>query len=380
MKTKAAILWEPHTEWSVEDIELDPPKARRGPRQARRVGLCHSDEHMVTGDMVIDPEMRPTFGLQPVPGHRRPRGRRRGRRGRPRRHGPEPSATTSCFASSRRAGVPVVLDRPAEPVRPRRLPARRHADHRLHRPPPQQGRHGPRHMMVPRHVRAVHGRRTRPAHQDRDDIPLEQAALVGCGVTTGWGSATYAADVQSGETVAVIGVGGIGMSAVQGAAMAGAATWSPSTRVEWKREKAPTFGATHTAASMEEAHADASARSPGARWPTRRSSASGWPRATMLAPMMSLVKKAGRGVVTAVANMMADRRAAQPVRLRDAAQGARRHDLRQCQPALRHPAAARPLQGRASSSSTSWSPRPTPSTRSTRATRTCATARTSAAS
>ena len=39
-------------------------------------------------------------------------------------------------------------------------------------------------------------------------IPLEKAALVGCGVTTGWGSATYAADVQSGETVAGIGIGG----------------------------------------------------------------------------------------------------------------------------------------------------------------------------
>ena len=55
-----------------------------------------------------------------------------------------------------------------------------------------------------------------------DDIPLDKAALVGCGVTTGWGSAVYAADVQPGETVVVIGCGGVGMNAVQGAAMSGA--------------------------------------------------------------------------------------------------------------------------------------------------------------
>ena len=53
-------------------------------------------------------------------------------------------------------------------------------------------------------------------------IPLEKAALVGCGVTTGWGSAVNAADVRAGETVVVVGLGGIGMNAVQGARLAGA--------------------------------------------------------------------------------------------------------------------------------------------------------------
>ncbi len=56
------------------------------------------------------------------------------------------------------------------------------------------------------------------------DIPLDKAALVGCGVTTGWGSAVYAAGVQQGETVVVIGCGGVGMNAVQGAALSGART------------------------------------------------------------------------------------------------------------------------------------------------------------
>ena len=86
-----------------------------------------------------------------------------------------------------------------------------------------------------------------------DDIPLDKAALVGCGVTTGWGSATYAADVQPGETVVIVGFGGVGINAVQGAAMAGARHVIVVDPVAFKREQAELFGATHTAANLEEA-------------------------------------------------------------------------------------------------------------------------------
>ena len=51
MQTEAAILWEPKTEWSVESIELDPPKVGRGSGQAAASGMCHSDEHLLTGDL-----------------------------------------------------------------------------------------------------------------------------------------------------------------------------------------------------------------------------------------------------------------------------------------------------------------------------------------
>ena len=71
-----------------------------------------------------------------------------------------------------------------------------------------------------------------------DDIPLDKAALVGCGVTTGWGSAVYAADVQPGETVVVVGCGGVGMNAVQGASMAGARHVIAVDPLEFKREQA----------------------------------------------------------------------------------------------------------------------------------------------
>ena len=55
-----------------------------------------------------------------------------------------------------------------------------------------------------------------------DDIPLDRAALVGCGVITGAGAVINTAKVPAGSTVAVFGCGGIGLSAVNGAALAGA--------------------------------------------------------------------------------------------------------------------------------------------------------------
>jgi S-(hydroxymethyl)glutathione dehydrogenase/alcohol dehydrogenase len=80
-----------------------------------------------------------------------------------------------------------------------------------------------------------------------DWIPLEAASLVSCGVTTGFGSGSVAAGTEPGDTVVVIGVGGIGMNAVQGAKIAGAKHIVAVDPNEFKREIAPSFGATHTA-------------------------------------------------------------------------------------------------------------------------------------
>jgi len=85
------------------------------------------------------------------------------------------------------------------------------------------------------------------------DVPLDRACLLGCGVVTGWGSSVYAAEVKPGDTVAVVGVGGIGANAIQGAKLAGAKRIIAIDPVEFKREKAMEFGATHTFSSMEEA-------------------------------------------------------------------------------------------------------------------------------
>jgi S-(hydroxymethyl)glutathione dehydrogenase/alcohol dehydrogenase len=83
--------------------------------------------------------------------------------------------------------------------------------------------------------------------------PLDKACLLGCGVVTGWGSAVYAADVQPGEYVAVVGIGGIGANALQGARMAGARAIAAIDPVEFKRDMAKRFGATHTYSSIDEA-------------------------------------------------------------------------------------------------------------------------------
>jgi S-(hydroxymethyl)glutathione dehydrogenase/alcohol dehydrogenase len=85
------------------------------------------------------------------------------------------------------------------------------------------------------------------------DIPLEVACLVGCGVSTGWGSAVNSAQVQPGDTVIVMGIGGVGANALQGARHAGASAVIAVDPLPFKREQAAVFGATHTAACIEEA-------------------------------------------------------------------------------------------------------------------------------
>ncbi|WP_163509833.1 NDMA-dependent alcohol dehydrogenase [Fodinicola acaciae] len=85
-----------------------------------------------------------------------------------------------------------------------------------------------------------------------EDLDLSKAVLTGCGVGTGWGSAVNSAAVYPGDTVIVMGVGGIGINAVQGAAHAGAANVIAVDPVAFKREKAQELGATHAAETIEE--------------------------------------------------------------------------------------------------------------------------------
>jgi len=80
----------------------------------------------------------------------------------------------------------------------------------------------------------------------KPDIPLDVATLVGCGVMTGVGAVFHAAKVEPGSTVAVIGCGGIGLSAVNGAAIAGAERIIAIDTVASKLEKAREMGATDT--------------------------------------------------------------------------------------------------------------------------------------
>src|SRR4051812_14829726 len=75
------------------------------------------------------------------------------------------------------------------------------------------------------------------------EIPFDRACLIGCGVMTGVGAATRVAPVQPGATVAVIGCGAVGLSAVQGARLAGAGTIIAIDRATGRQDLARTFGA-----------------------------------------------------------------------------------------------------------------------------------------
>ena len=76
------------------------------------------------------------------------------------------------------------------------------------------------------------------------DMPLDRAALIGCGVTTGLGAVFNTAKVEPGSTVAVIGAGGIGLNCIQGAAIAGARRVIAVDMVREKLDLAKQFGAT----------------------------------------------------------------------------------------------------------------------------------------
>ncbi len=243
MKTKGALLWEPGTDsgWSVEEIELDEPKEREALIRLAASGLCHSDDHLDTGDIPL--EWAPVLGGHEGAGVVEAVG---------------PGVTDVAvgdhvvlsFLPSCGHCVPCVAGEQnlcdlGAGVLEGHAPD---GTHRIH-----AGGHGVGAMsylgtFCPYCVAPVDAViKIDPA------IPLDKAALVGCGVPTGWGSAVYAAETRIGDTVVVVGTGGVGINAVQGARHAGAAQIVAVDPVPFKREQALAFGATHTAGSLEEA-------------------------------------------------------------------------------------------------------------------------------
>ena len=135
------------------------------------------------------------------------------------------------------------------------------------------------------------------------DLPLETIVLISCGVPTGWGSAVRMADVRPGDTVVVIGTGGVGMNAVQGAAYAGASQIVVVEPHQWKRDLAiSTFGATHGVASLEEALPLVTELTEG-RMADEAIIHVGVVEGWMIQPAVSLIKKAGTLAISAVSRM-----------------------------------------------------------------------------
>ena len=241
MKTKAAVLWEVNAPWSVEEIDLDPPAAGEVLVKIAASGMCHSDEHLVTGDL--------PFALPIIGGHEGAGVVQEVGAGvswlQPGDHvvfGFIPSCGRCASCST---GHQNLCDLGALMGIGRQITdggARHHA------------RGEDLGLMCLLGTFAHHTVVNEASCIKIDnDVPLNRACLLGCGVVTGWGSSVYAAEVKPGDTVAVVGIGGIGANAIQGAKLAGAKRIVAIDPVEFKREKAMEFGATHTASSMTEA-------------------------------------------------------------------------------------------------------------------------------
>jgi NDMA-dependent alcohol dehydrogenase len=247
LSTRGALLREFGTPqspsaWTVEDIDYGPPGYGEALVEMVSAGLCHSDFHYQTGDSKVDHlpllgghegagvvvELGPgTQGLavgdhvvttfMPACGHCRwcSTGRQNlCDRGAGLQRGPQLDGTHRVHAD----GVPVAQMTYLGTFCPYLV--------------------SPADSLIP---------------VDRG-APLDKIAIVGCAVPTGWGSAVRVARTQIGDTVVVIGTGGVGMNAVQGASLAGARNIVAVDPVEWKRNAAvTTFGATACAATVDEA-------------------------------------------------------------------------------------------------------------------------------
>ena len=242
MKTKGALIWEFNQPWTIEEIEIGDPAKNEVKIQMEASGMCHSDHHLVTGGI-------PMMGFPVLGGHEGA--------GIVTEIGegvetvavgdhvvlsfiPSCGKCPSCQAGLRNlcdlgagllGGVAISdgthrITAKGQPVFPMTL----------------LGTFSP-YMVV--HESSV--------VKIDPSIPFEVACLVGCGVTTGYGSATHTAQIKPGEDVAVVGVGGVGMAALQGAVISGARNIFVIEPVEWKRDAALKFGATHAYPDIESA-------------------------------------------------------------------------------------------------------------------------------
>ena len=241
MKARAAVLWDRNKEWSVEEIELDPPKQGEVLVALSGSGLCHSDEHVVTGDL---PTAVPIIGGHEGAGIVEEVG--------PGVTGLAPgdrvifSFVPSCGqCRACAAGMGSICELGMYTREGRQISdhtARHHA----------RGQDlGLMCLLGTFAERTVVNQAS--CVKVEDALPLDIACLLGCGVITGWGSVAYAGEARVGDVVVVVGVGGIGINAVQAAVALGAEYVVAVDPVAFKRNKALEFGATHAVASSQEA-------------------------------------------------------------------------------------------------------------------------------
>jgi S-(hydroxymethyl)glutathione dehydrogenase/alcohol dehydrogenase len=241
METRAAILREQPGQWEVHTVELDPPRDREVLVRIVASGLCHSDDHFAKGDISV--------GHLPFCGGHEAAGvvEAVGPGVSTLREGDHvvtafiPSCGHCRWCAS---GMQALCDNGALMLEGTQLDG----TFRMHLGDEDVAQAGllsafSEYTVVPE-VSCI---------KIAPDIPLGVAALLGCAVPTGWGSAVNAAEVSRGDVVIVVGVGGIGINAVQGARHAGAGRIIAVDPVELKRTKALELGATDAFAGLDEA-------------------------------------------------------------------------------------------------------------------------------
>ena len=287
MQTRAAVLWEPGSDWVLEAIDLDPPRGHEVLVDLAASGLCRSDEHFVTGDV-------PFFGPM-IGGH-------------------EGAGVVL------EVGPDVTLLSPGDHVVTSFLPPcgrclscveghQNLCDAGMFIADGWQiGDKTARHHARGQDLRIFCMLGTFAEHtvsHERsfvkidEDLPLDKACLVACGVSTGWGSAVHRAQVQPGDDVAIIGAGGVGCAAIQGSRSAGARRIVAIDPIEFKRQQAPRFGATHVVGGIEEAFPLIQELTRG-RMCKRVICTMSVGRGEWMASIMALAAKRGRVVVTNV--------------------------------------------------------------------------------
>jgi len=289
MRTQAAVLWERGEPWSIEDVEVAPPRGRGVLVELAASGLCHSDDHCVTGDM---PVPLPLIGGHEGAGVVLEVGPdvTRVRRGDHVILTPLPSCGTCRWCASGRAnlcdaGAAAMSPESYDPVyrydvKGRAVPAFVHL-----------GTFSQHVVVSEWQTVAIDG-----------DIPLDVASLVGCGVSTGWGAAVKVAEVAPGDTVVVVGVGGVGVNAVQGARLAGAALVVAVDPMPLRREAAVSLGADLALASVEEAATQVAELTRGVM-ADKVIVCVGVLYGHLVGPISELVAKGGRLVITSVTPM-----------------------------------------------------------------------------
>ncbi|MCJ0903368.1 NDMA-dependent alcohol dehydrogenase [Rhodococcus sp. ARC_M6] len=292
MKTKGAILWGLGEKWSVEEIEIGEPVAGEVQIRMEAAGMCHSDHHIVTG-------ATPMASFPAMGGHE---GSGVITKVGAEVHGLEvgdhvvlsfiPACGTCPACSGGHQNLcdlgMGLLSGQAISDGTYRIQAR--GENVI--PMCLLGTFSP--YMVVNQSSVV---------KIDKDIPFEVAALVGCGVPTGWGSATHIADVKPGEDVVIMGVGGVGISALQGAVASGARKIFAIDPVPWKREQALKFGATHVYESAAAAIEPIINETHG-RMAQKTIITVGEMKGEYVEEAMILTAKAGRVVVTAMGHLV----------------------------------------------------------------------------